>query len=70
MPGKMALLDFNKSRPDKCGDGVCKATLECPLHRIGQEGLYEIPMTDPFSCKGCGTCVLACPLRALAVIRM
>jgi translation initiation factor RLI1 len=70
MPGKMALLDYNKCRPDLCEGGVCTAMLACPLHVLKQEAPHEIPMTDPFACKGCAACTLACPVRALSIVRM
>jgi translation initiation factor RLI1 len=70
MPGKMALLDFNKCAPSQCEGEVCRASFECPLHLIKQEAPHEIPMTDPFACKGCGACVLACPMRAFTVVHM
>jgi len=70
MPAKTALLDYNKCKPDECEGGVCRATLKCPLHLIKQEEPYGTPMADPFSCKGCGTCVVSCPVRAFAVVRI
>jgi translation initiation factor RLI1 len=70
MPSKMALVDYNKCRPDLCDGGVCTASLECPLHVLRQEAPYKIPMTDPFACKGCGQCTLACPAHAIIIARM
>lgn len=70
MPGKMALVNYHRCRPDQCDSGICKAVLECPLKLIKQEGPYEIPMTDPFACKGCGACVRACTARAIDMARM
>ena len=58
MPGKMALIDYNGCRPEECDGGVCKATRECPLKLIRQEASCDVPMTDPFQCKGCGTLTL------------
>jgi translation initiation factor RLI1 len=70
MPGKMALINFNKCHPQQCEAGSCAAAPACPRKLLTQEAPYEIPMTDPFSCRGCGECATACPLRAIAVVTM
>lgn len=70
MPGKTALVNFNKCRPDRCEDGVCQASLACRYKLLKQEKSYDIPMTDPFICRGCGDCVLACPCKAIEIARM
>jgi translation initiation factor RLI1 len=68
MPGKMALVDYNKCHPDRCDRGLCAAALACPRKLMQQEASYEIPMTDPSLCRGCGDCVRACPLKAVQVV--
>ena len=66
MPKKAVLIDYNKCRPDRCGDGgVCPAVLVCPHKLLKQEAPYEPPMPDPAICKGCSKCVLACPFQAI-----
>ncbi len=70
MPGKIALIDYNKCHPEKCDGGVCAAALACPHHLLQQEAPYDIPMTQPFLCRGCGECVRACPLKAIQIVRM
>jgi translation initiation factor RLI1 len=70
MPGKMALVDYNKCRPENCNHGVCSAALACPRKLLKQEAPFEIPMTDPSICLGCGDCGRACPLKAIEIIRM
>jgi translation initiation factor RLI1 len=70
MPGKIALVDYNKCRPEKCDSGVCKAAQACRYKLLKQESPSEIPMTDPFICRGCGDCVRACPLKAIEIARM
>ena len=70
MPGKMALIDFAKCHPEQCDSGVCVAVAACTHKLLKQEALYEMPMTDPAICQGCGDCVRACPLKALKIVRM
>jgi translation initiation factor RLI1 len=70
MPNKVALVDFNKCHPEQCEGGVCKASQACKYKLLKQEKLYEIPMADPFVCRGCGDCVLACPHKAIVINRM
>jgi translation initiation factor RLI1 len=70
MPGKMALVQFDKCRPEMCENGICAAADACPRKLIKQEDPYDIPMTDPSLCKGCGDCAKACPARAIKVVDM
>jgi heterodisulfide reductase subunit A-like polyferredoxin len=65
MRKKMALVNFNKCHPEKCASGLCTAAQACNLKLLRQENPYEIPMPDPFSCRACGDCVRACPLKAV-----
>jgi translation initiation factor RLI1 len=67
MPGKMAMIDFNKCHPEGCEEGVCKAAKACERKLLIQEAAYEIPMTNPFLCRGCADCVRACPLNAIQI---
>jgi len=69
MPGKTALINFGKCQPDKCGDGTCAAAAVCKYKLIKQDKPGEIPMTDPFICRGCGDCARACPLKAIEIVR-
>ncbi len=70
MPGKAALVDFAKCRPEYCDKGICPAVAVCPHKLIKQEAPYEVPMFYPAICQGCGDCVLACPLKAIRVVRI
>jgi heterodisulfide reductase subunit A-like polyferredoxin len=67
MPKKTALVDFGKCHPEKCPQGICQAALVCKYKLLIQEKPYEIPMADPFICKGCGDCVRACPEKAIII---
>jgi translation initiation factor RLI1 len=70
MPSKIALVDYNKCHPDKCENGTCRAAQACRYRLLKQERLFEIPMADPFICRGCGDCVRACPMKAIEVTRV
>jgi len=71
MPSKMALVDYKKCHPEKCDSGVCAAVLACSHKLLKQiEGPYEMPMTHPSLCQGCGDCVRACPLKAIEIVTM
>lgn len=65
MSPKMALVIYDKCRPEKCG--VCAAAKACERHLIKQEAPNEIPMTNPVLCRGCGDCVQACPNGAIQI---
>ncbi|MFC2018713.1 4Fe-4S binding protein [Chloroflexota bacterium] len=69
MPGKMALVDYNKCHPEECEDGICAAALACPRKLLQQEAAGQIPMPDPALCKGCGDCARACPLQAIKLVK-
>lgn len=70
MPSKLALVDYKKCRPEKFDSSVCATTLACSRKLLRQEAPYEIPMTDPSVCQGCGDCVRACPLEAIEIARI
>ena len=69
MPGKMAIVDFNKCCPGQCDSGVCAAALACTRQLLVQDVPYEAPMTNPALCRACGDCVRACPLKAIQIVR-
>jgi ferredoxin len=53
-----------------CENGICTAAGACPRKLIKQEDPYDIPMTDPSLCKGCGDCAKACPAKAIMIMDM
>jgi translation initiation factor RLI1 len=67
MPGKIALVQFDKCYPLVCPEKTCAAMLACPRKLIKQECPGEIPMFSPNSCTGCGECVRACPQNAVRI---
>ena len=68
MTKKMALLDFNRCRPESCEGGVCAAARACPSRLMKQEEPYTPPMPEPFACRACGDCARACPQKAIQII--
>ncbi len=67
MLGKIAMVDFNKCRPEECGNGICKAAPACERKLLKQETAFEAPMTNPSICRACGDCLRACPLNAIQI---
>jgi ferredoxin len=68
MSRKVALIDFQKCRPEVYADGICAAAQVCPSRLIQQENPYSVPMTDPFACRACGECARSCPQKAIVII--
>ena len=65
MMRKMAMVDYNRCNPKECDKGICAAAQACELKLLQQDTPYEMPMADPFSCRACGDCQRACPLKAI-----
>jgi len=70
MAGKMALVDFNKCRPENCAEGKCIAAAACPRKLLKQEKSFEPPMANPSICRACGDCVRACPQKAVKIVTL
>jgi len=70
MPGKMAIVNYDRCCPENCDGGICAAALACSRKLLRQEAPYEAPMADPSPCKGCSDCALACPQKAIEMARM
>jgi translation initiation factor RLI1 len=68
LPGKIALVTFDKCHPEKCESGVCIAAQACQRKILKQEAPNEIPMTSPMVCRGCGDCSRACPFQAIQIV--
>jgi translation initiation factor RLI1 len=69
MPHPVAIIDYQKCQPKKCGDGVCAAAAECPNKVLRQEAAYEFPFSHPSHfCRGCAKCAQAYPAKAIQVV--
>lgn len=67
MPKAMAVVDYQKCRPEQCDRGICAAVPVCPTKTLKQEAPYEVPYPLGL-CRGCSQCALACPLKAIRMV--
>lgn len=68
--GKWVNVDFERCQPSTCdpGAGTCPAVSACGRKILIQEDPGEEPMLISMKlCVGCGDCVRACSLNALAI---
>jgi len=70
MPGKVALVAWDKCRVKECADGICIAARACTRRLLNQEAPYETPLPHPNLCRGCGDCMRACPHGAIQIVAM
>jgi ATP-binding cassette subfamily E protein 1 len=74
---RIAVIDYDLCRPDKCGNFLCARL--CPINREGieciakkerQEGSKKriAPAINESSCIGCGICVNRCPFHAISIV--
>jgi translation initiation factor RLI1 len=67
MSKKIAVVNYQKCKPEDCKGGVCTATIACKRKSLLQEIPFEMP-DSPMICVGCGDCVQACPLEAVIMV--
>jgi translation initiation factor RLI1 len=70
MLSKVALVTYDKCRPELCPDGICQAALACKRKVLVQEKPYESPIPSPSVCASCNDCVRACPQNAIKIVVM
>ena len=63
-----AMLNPEKCAPDLCAGGLCAVQKECPTKAIFQMEPSDMPVVDPFRCRGCSKCLVGCPARAFYLI--
>jgi ATP-binding cassette subfamily E protein 1 len=72
MRKRIAIVDRDKCRPDKCGNYLCIRV--CPPNLSGEECIVEGPgktaMIIEESCIGCGICVKKCPFGAIDIVNL
>ncbi len=74
-PGRKSLLSnavikliYQKCLPDRCNSGICPAVQSCPLGLLQQEERFDYPFAGHNLCKGCASCVSACPYNAIKLV--
>ncbi len=68
MPSKVALVIYEKCRPELCPEGICQAALVCKRKILTQEKPGEVPVPGPSVCASCFDCVRACPQKAIKIV--
>lgn len=68
MAKPVAVVDYSICDLSKCStDGICPAAKACPQKVMKQEAKGEAPVQFGM-CKGCATCVTACPIEAIKMM--
>ena len=68
MPSKIALVIYEKCRPELCPEGICQAALVCKRKILTQEKSFETPVSGPSVCASCSGCMRACPQKAIRIV--
>src|SRR3989338_2468385 len=69
---RIAVIDYDKCFPDKCGWACMKA---CPVNRAGKNCITERldvkqPQISEELCIGCKICVPVCPFNAISIVNL
>lgn len=69
MANKIAVINYNKCKPEECSGGVCEALIACRKKVLKQEEPYEAPFINTGLCSGCYECIPHCPKGAIEKAR-
>jgi translation initiation factor RLI1 len=69
MPKPTASVDYQLCKPTECGcrTTACLAVRACE-HKVLRQDETGDPPYAWSTCVGCGTCVTACPLKAIRLV--
>jgi translation initiation factor RLI1 len=67
MPKPQAVVDYELCDPERCGHERCPAVAACEKKVLVQDAPGEPPYAFRM-CLACGTCVEACPLKAIRIL--
>ncbi len=69
---RIAVIDYDKCHPDKCGGWYCESV--CPVNRAGIECIIHEDENQPNiieeTCIGCLICVNKCPFGAISIVNL
>jgi Fe-S-cluster-containing hydrogenase component 2 len=68
MAKAVATIIWDKCRPREHEGWRCLAAEACPHKVLEQEAPGEPPFPPTSLCRGCGTCVTACPFGAIKLM--
>ncbi len=68
---RIAVIDFKKCSPQKCGFQCISV---CPVNRLGKECITKStelkPVISEVLCTGCKICVHKCPFNAISIVNL
>ncbi len=72
MNKRLAVVDANLCRPDKC---QLECISVCPVNKLDQECIQlsegrEIAVISAPLCTGCGLCIKKCPFHAISIVNL
>ncbi len=71
---RLAVLDYDKCSPQKCGGWLC--IRKCPVNLTGKDCILKDeknelkPLISESLCTGCGICPKVCPFGAITIVNL